>query len=698
MRHYNGIRRVLCGFIVLALALTAAATAAGQERRVALVVGNASYADPGAGLSSPPNDAADVAGVLAKAGFQVSLLTDARRADLERAIHDFGDAIRGPTTVGLFYYSGQAAQTDGHNYLLSVDSTVQSEDELKYNATDAEMVLSKMKAAANKLDIAVFDSSYLNPYPGASRAAARGLAPFSLSVPESLVLFAAEPGRTAPVGGLRNSFFTKAFLAAASVPGQDISVVVKHLIAQVRADTGGREVAWASSNLTQDFAFVSDVASPAPAVSPSGPAGSAGAPAVNLVQNPDARQQPVTQNGWSQVSGNWSTLKPGPAEANLFFWPGRSAKGELYQDVSLASYSGWIAASGRTAHFQFMQAGAVGRRDAGMVILEARDANGTVLTSLPSPIAHYDKWTPYVLDLPLPPTTTVLRVRLIANRALGGGDSNDVYFKGLYLTLPNAVADAPSAPATPVPAAAPAAVPLPDLATLDTTAFVKALPPTRITPLVAKSGYAVASGEIAKLDARLPPLLVDAYSYDGTRSEPFRVYLAPQAPNLNLVVYLRAPSGKTSAYFPHEGTTDFTVKLEENGTYLLLVGTPEMWDLGPYVLWVFGRGSSVNGEITIFDEPDPDTFGNYMHKVALDTEQSVVYEMTVASKDFNTAVLLKDAGGHKVDGTTKSDGNTTTFTFTSPGGPLTAFVRSDGMWPTGKFTLSLRAVDLGGGK
>jgi hypothetical protein len=693
-------RSTLRRFLIPVLALVVAGGASAQEKRVALVVGNASYADQSAKLDTPLTDAVDVVAALAKAGFQVSLLTDAKRADLEKAIRDFGDTIKGPNTVGLFYYGGQAAQSDGHNYLLSIDSSVHSEDELKYNATDAELVLAKMKSAANKLDIAVFDANYLNPYPGSAGAATRGLAAFTLAVPESVVLFGAEPGKTAPQGSQHNSFLTKAFLANLPVPDQDIAVMVKHLLAQVRSDTGGRQVAWASSSVTQDFAFVSGTGTSAPS-SPTVIQAATPAPAttvVNLVQNPDAKQQPVTKNGWSQVSGDWTTLKDGPntAAANIFFWPGKSAKADLYQDVSLAAYSKWVGASGRMAHLDYSMDGYSGDKDAGKVTLEARDSSGKVLATVESALVHVDDWAPFSLDLKLPPSTTVIRIHLLASRA--GGDNNDVYFKGLKLVLPDAIADKDMASGSATTAAAaPAAAPLPDLGTLDTTAFVKALPASRITAIATKSGYAALSGEIAKLDARMAPLLVDAYSYAGVKDEQLRLYLAPQSAGMNLIVYLRAPSGKTSAYFPSQGATDFTATLAENGTYLVLVGTPETWELGPYILWAFGRGTSVDGEITIFDDPDPDTFGNYMHKLTLDTNGSVVYVLTIESADIDTAVLLKDANGNKVNGTTVSDKNTTRFTFESPGGQLTAYVRADGSWPTGKFKLTLRATDLGGG-
>src|SRR6185295_6275381 len=78
-----------------------------REPRIALVIGNAEYADA-MKLANPANDAALIGGTLRKLGFDVILVTDAKQKQLQRAIVDFGDrlAAAGPNAVGLFYYAG----------------------------------------------------------------------------------------------------------------------------------------------------------------------------------------------------------------------------------------------------------------------------------------------------------------------------------------------------------------------------------------------------------------------------------------------------------------------------------------------------------------------------------------------------------------------------------------------------------------
>jgi hypothetical protein len=68
--------------VFVALALPARATAALQEPRHALVIGNSRYAT--APLPNPVNDARAVAAALQRAGFTVDLKLDATQAQLRR--------------------------------------------------------------------------------------------------------------------------------------------------------------------------------------------------------------------------------------------------------------------------------------------------------------------------------------------------------------------------------------------------------------------------------------------------------------------------------------------------------------------------------------------------------------------------------------------------------------------------------------
>jgi hypothetical protein len=79
-----------------------------SETRVALVVGNGAYSN--VPLKNPVNDARDLATALKGLGFSVTLLVDGDMPAMSRAIRDFGNAIKRPDAVALFYYSGHGIQ------------------------------------------------------------------------------------------------------------------------------------------------------------------------------------------------------------------------------------------------------------------------------------------------------------------------------------------------------------------------------------------------------------------------------------------------------------------------------------------------------------------------------------------------------------------------------------------------------------
>ena len=74
---------------------------AGAEQRVALVIGNSAYKAISP-LKNPVNDAEDMATALRRSGFKVTLLRDATRKQMNRAIRQLGRLLQNGG-VGLVY-------------------------------------------------------------------------------------------------------------------------------------------------------------------------------------------------------------------------------------------------------------------------------------------------------------------------------------------------------------------------------------------------------------------------------------------------------------------------------------------------------------------------------------------------------------------------------------------------------------------
>ena len=238
-----------------------------EERRVALVIGNSAYAETP--LKNPVNDATDIAAALKESGFAVTLLPNATREAMEKAIRDLGNALKSGG-VGLFYYAGHGVQMKGRNYLIPIGADIQEEDEVGYKAVDADLVLAKMESAGNGTNIVILDACRTNPFPGAARALGdRGLAVVGVQPAGSYIIYATQPNATAQDGSGRNGVFTKNLLANLKVPGLDIDLMLRRVRDAVRAETGNAQVPWSSSSLSSaGFMFVPGTGSAAAPDSP----------------------------------------------------------------------------------------------------------------------------------------------------------------------------------------------------------------------------------------------------------------------------------------------------------------------------------------------------------------------------------------------------------------------------------------------
>jgi len=79
-------------FAQMLLAGSALAQGAGQDRRIALIIGNSAYRQ--SPLTNPVNDAQAMAATLGSLGFTVTKLENASKGQMSDAIRKFGEAIK----------------------------------------------------------------------------------------------------------------------------------------------------------------------------------------------------------------------------------------------------------------------------------------------------------------------------------------------------------------------------------------------------------------------------------------------------------------------------------------------------------------------------------------------------------------------------------------------------------------------------
>ncbi|MBF0495744.1 MAG: caspase family protein [Deltaproteobacteria bacterium] len=224
-----------------------------KERRVALVIGNASYES--SALKNPVNDARDLAAALESLGFSVNRLENAGLQVMENAIRDFGNNLT-KGGIGFFYYSGHGMQVNGHNYLIPVGVTIHEEKDVKYNVVDVNEVLKVMAGASNQKNVVVLDTSRHNPFARSVGSADVGLA--RMEAPSgTLISYATSPDSVAADGEGRNSPYTGALLKYITKPGLTIEKLFRKVREEVYRYSGGRQISWESSSLTgEDFYLV----------------------------------------------------------------------------------------------------------------------------------------------------------------------------------------------------------------------------------------------------------------------------------------------------------------------------------------------------------------------------------------------------------------------------------------------------------
>jgi uncharacterized caspase-like protein len=245
-------------------------------RRTALVIGNNAY--QGALLLNPVNDARAMASTLEASGFSVLLLTDANQSEMLAAVREFGDRLKDSGGVGVFYFAGHGMQIKGRNFLIPVGSRIEREDEVAYQAIEAQAVLDKMESAGNGTNFMILDACRDNPFMRSFRSAQAGLAAMEAPV-GTLVAFATAPGLKAADGSGSNGLYTSHLLSAIRQPGVKVEDVFKQVRSAVRRESQGRQVPMEWSSLEGDFFFVPakplalEVPAEQPAAVPSSPAG-----------------------------------------------------------------------------------------------------------------------------------------------------------------------------------------------------------------------------------------------------------------------------------------------------------------------------------------------------------------------------------------------------------------------------------------
>ena len=238
MNLQRGQSPIASSLALAAMILQFAATAPGTAKeRAAFVIGNGQYRNAPLRPQAIA-DAAAVADMLRKIGFEVSERTDLDRSGMKSATEQFMSTLS-DTRIIVLFYSGGAAQVQGRSYLLPVDASLSATTDLGSWATDLNSVLGPL-SARDRTVLALLDIDRDNPLK---------LAPPSARPPEPsssaiLIMYSTGPGQRIVAGSDRNSPFTAALLKHLPTPGLELGNATQLIRADVLAATNRRQIPW----------------------------------------------------------------------------------------------------------------------------------------------------------------------------------------------------------------------------------------------------------------------------------------------------------------------------------------------------------------------------------------------------------------------------------------------------------------------
>jgi len=265
------IGRLFAVTIPLLIALLAAQPAA-ADKRVALVIGNASYQHATA-LAGAAGDARVLAAALQNAGFKLSggaALFDLDKISLDRAVQQFGRDIA-DADVALVYYAGHAVQLRGSDFLVPIDAAPTKEDDVDAQMLHVGLLLHQMEGSARRLNLVVLDACHNNPFEGRG---VNGLEPglAAIRAPEmTLIAYAAQPDTAVPDTSDANNLFAMSLAETIQRPSLNLLDVFNEAGLAVKRKTDGAQQPFTSfTPISGHFVFVTTpppVVAAAPAIS-----------------------------------------------------------------------------------------------------------------------------------------------------------------------------------------------------------------------------------------------------------------------------------------------------------------------------------------------------------------------------------------------------------------------------------------------
>jgi uncharacterized caspase-like protein len=246
------VRAVAICLLVVATACASAQTTV----RMALLIGNATYAD--APLRNPLNDVREVSAALRTLGFATTVQENLGLNEMREALRKFVLTTRS-ADVRLIYYAGHGLQLRGRSYLLPVGVQLNNETDVVERTADATELVEQLSAIGKGANLVIIDACRVHPMFSAGTRRMWAVRPglSKVAAPSgTVVAFSTRPGQVASDGTGAVSVYTRYLTRTLrEAPELPIEAFFKRVRAGVVAETGNKQVPWESSDLNGELCF-----------------------------------------------------------------------------------------------------------------------------------------------------------------------------------------------------------------------------------------------------------------------------------------------------------------------------------------------------------------------------------------------------------------------------------------------------------
>lgn len=247
------IRPLIFLFLISAISLSAQ-----EEKRLALVIGNANYSV--GELKNPVNDALLMAEAFDSLGFDVILDTNIQtKYEFVEVIKEF-DLRREDYDVGFVYYAGHGIQVGSENYMIPTNEKLEKEDDVYYYGINVQMIIRILTRSSDQVNVLILDACRNNPFEqkwNRNRSLNQGNGLAKMQAPMgSLIAFATTAGNVAPDGDGENSTYCSALWNNMFKERVSLDQFFRNVRSEVLEKTNGQQQTEESTQLTGETFYL----------------------------------------------------------------------------------------------------------------------------------------------------------------------------------------------------------------------------------------------------------------------------------------------------------------------------------------------------------------------------------------------------------------------------------------------------------